>query len=352
MKKPISMIIAAAITLSCFCSCGNSESASDKQETTTTKQTTEEWTLTAPTKASTSETTTTKKTTTTTTTKKTTTTTTTTTKKTMTTTAKPAEKPVPAVIKEMLEKTDPSYGGQPGGPAAAFMTYYGYLGHEGTQQDEMWFQDMDGDGIPELVVGGYSVGGIPGMGQGQVHCFEIQNYNTHLGGTVHLRPDYDNKSKHGHNAFVMQAYKDKDGSLIFVHTQFHAASYAPEQDPRFAGTFIMYEYSFNTRSPDDNKKEIMTFTYNPKQSSVEDAFSFSTPSNGRSNAAQGKALYNSYFAGKTPLKANIKPINYQQYMYNMTQEQRKKALMDSYYSFSYTVDTSIQPYAKSIFDRI
>ncbi len=318
--KALSFITAIIISLTCFSSCSSSETDNVSMQTTTCKET--------PVTTITEETTT------------------------ASTIAKPAERPVPDKIKKMLEYTEPDYRGQPGGPAAAFMTYYGYRGHEGAMQDEMWFQDMDGDNIPDLVVGGYSVGGIPEMGQGQVHCFEIQNYNSHMGGTVHLRPDYDNKSKHGHNAFVMQAYKDKDGSLIFVHTQFHAASYAPEQDPRFAGTFIMYQYSFNTVSPDTNKKEIMAFTYDPKQSSADDAFTFISPSNGRLNAAQGKALYNSYFAGKTPLKANIKPINYQQYMYSMTQQQRKKALMDSYYSFSYTVDTSIQPYAKTIFDKI
>lgn len=352
-KRIISMIFTVSLCLSCFSSCGNENSENTSQYTTSidasVEQTKDEDTntssMSAPKEQTTTESTT-KKTT------ATTTTTTTTTTKATTKATKPAKRPVPDIIKKMLETTDPSYGGQAGGPAAGFMTYYGYLGHEGTQQDEMWFQDMDGDGVPELVVGGYSVGGIPEMGQGQVHCYEVQNYKNNKSTIIHLRPDYDNKTKHGHNAFLMQAYKDKSGSLVFLHTQFNAFSYAPEMDPRFAGTFKMYQYSFKDSDPDKNKKEILSFSYDPSQSSVNDAFSFYSPSDQRLTVSQGKAIYNNYYSGKTPLRANIKPINYQNYMYNMTQEQRKQALMDSYYSCSYTVDTSIQPYAKSIFDKI
>ena len=267
------------------------------------------------------------------------------------TTKKPEEKPVPDKIKEMLEYTDPDYRGQPGGPAAAFMTYYGYRGHEGTMQDEMWFQDMDGDNIPDLVVGGYSaiVDGI----QGRVHCFEIQLSKGNGGGTIHLLLDYSSKGKHGHEAFKMQAYKDNNGSLLFTHTDFYAyTSPDPQRDPNYAGAFTIYEYSFANRKGEEDKKQILYYTYDPKLGSGEDAFSCSDSNGSRITAANAKKLFNNYYASKTPLKANIKTINYQNYMNNMSQEQRKQALMDSYYAFSYTENKSIAPYGKEVFDKM
>lgn len=267
------------------------------------------------------------------------------------TTKKPEEKPVPDKIKEMLEYTEPDYRGQPGGPAAAFMTYYGYRGHEGTMQDEMWFQDMDGDNIPDLVVGGYSaiVDGI----QGRTHCFQIQLSKGNGGGTIHLLLDYSSKDKHGHDAFMMQAYKDNNGSLLFTHTDFYAyTSPNPESDPKYAGAFTIFEYSFAKELPEDNKKKILYYTYNPKLGSGEDAFSCSDSNGSRITAANAKKLFNNYYASKTPLKANIKKINYQNYMNNMSQEQRKQALMDSYYAFSYTQDKTIKPYGKEVFDKM
>lgn len=261
------------------------------------------------------------------------------------------EQPVPDIIKSMLETTDPSYSGQPGGPAAAFMTYYGYLGHEGTMQDEMWFQDMNGDGKPDLVVGGYSVGGIPGMGQGQVHCFNVQ-INGGSACTIHLRPDYQNKSKHGHDAFVLQGYKDKNGNITFTHTQFYAYTSGDHPDPRYAGSFTWYEYNFKSNNPENDKRQLMLYYYDTRNGKGANAFTCYSASNQLISASQAKKIYNNYYNSKTPLKANIKTINYQDYMYNMTQEQRKKALMDSYYSFYYSEDTSIKPFAKEIFDLI
>ena len=261
------------------------------------------------------------------------------------------EKPVPDIIKKMLETTDPDYKGQPGGPAAAFMTYYGYRGHEGTQQDVMWFQDMDGDNVPDLVVGGYSTA-VDGI-QGRVHCFEIQLSNGNGGDIVHLLLDNSSKSKHGHEAFMMQAYKDKNGSLMFTHTQFYAyTSPDPQRDPNYAGAFTIYEYSFANRKGDKDKKQILYYTYDPRNGSSESAFSCTDGSGKKITASAAKQLYNSYYSSKTPLAANVKTINYQKYMREMTQQQRKQALMDSYYAFSYNEDKTIRPYGKEVFDKM
>lgn len=267
------------------------------------------------------------------------------------TTKKPEEKPVPDIINKMLETTDPDYKGQPGGPAAAFMTYYGYRGHEGTQQDVMWFQDMDGDNVPDLVVGGYSVA-VDGI-QGSAHCFEIQLSNGNGGDIVHLLLDNSSKSKHGHEAFMMQAYKDKNGSLMFTHTQFYAyTSPDPQRDPDYAGAFTIYEYSFANRKGDKDKKQILYYTYDPRNGSSESAFSCTDGSGKKITASAAKQLYNSYYSSKTPLAANVKTINYQKYMREMTQQQRKQVLMDSYYAFSYTENKSIAPYGKEVFDKM
>lgn len=317
--KALSLITAIIISLTCFSSCSSSESDNASQQITAHKET--------PMTTITEETTT------------------------AITTAKPADRPVPDKIKEMLEYTEPDYRGQPGGPAAAFMTYYGYRGHEGAMQDEMWFQDMDGDNIPDLVVGGYSaiVDGI----QGRVHCFEIQLSKGNGGGIIHLLVDYSSKDKHGHDAFKMQAYKDNNGSLLFTHTDFYAyTSPDPERDPKYAGAFTIFEYSFAKELPEKNKKKILYYTHNPKLGSGEDAFSCSDGNGSRITAANAKKLFNNYYASKTPLKANIKTINYQNYMNNMSQEQRKQALMDSYYAFSYTQDKTIKPYGKEVFDKM
>lgn len=267
------------------------------------------------------------------------------------TTQKPEEKPVPDKIKEMLEYTEPDYGGQPGGPAAAFMTYYGYRGHEGTQQDVMWFQDMDGDNVPDLVVGGYSVV-VDGI-QGSAHCFEIQLSKGNGGGIVHLLLDNSTKSKHGHEAFMMQAYKDKNGALMFTHTQFYAyTSPDSQRDPNYAGAFTIYEYSFAGGKGDSDKKQILYYTYDPRQGTSENAFSCTDGNGKRITASAAKQMFNSYYSSKTPLRANVKTINYQKYMREMTQEQRKQALMDSYYAFSYTDNKRIAPYGKEVFDKM
>ena len=354
-KKIISLLTAVIIASSVLCSCGSDKESTETHDTTTTTiaTTTEETSLRLPPKVTVSEFSLKKEKTQS---EATSTTKLKTTKKTETTTTKKpeektAEKPVPDIINKMLETTDPDYKGQPGGPAAAFMTYYGYRGHEGTQQDVMWFQDMDGDNVPDLVVGGYSTA-VDGI-QGRVHCFEIQLSNGNGGDIVHLLLDNSSKSKHGHEAFMMQAYKDKNGTLMFTHTQFYAyTSGDPDMDMNYAGTFTIYEYSFAGGKGDSDKKQILYYTYDPRNGSSESAFSCTDGSEKKITASAAKQLYNSYYSSKTPLAANVKTINYQKYMREMTQQQRKQVLMDSYYAFSYTEKKSIAPYGKEVFDKM
>lgn len=147
-KRLVSSIIAAILSLSCFCSCGNDKPQNDQQEMTTTKTTTEESSFTAPTvphvpelklksELIPTETTTTQKRTTTTTTKKTTTISKTTTraKKKKSKTAK-VKKPVDdKVYAGYAEIINTAESRKPGVFAICYFVY-----------------DYDKDGIEELVL--------------------------------------------------------------------------------------------------------------------------------------------------------------------------------------------------------
>ena len=207
--------------------------------------------------------------------------------------------------------------------------------------DEMWFQDMDGDGKPDLVIGG-SKTTVDYIQSASLRCYDVQLSSGNGGGIIIVFPDYSHMEQYGHASFAMQAYKDRNGSLMFTHTKFYAStSPDPGRDPRFAGAFDIFEYSFTKGDPEDNKKKKLYYTYDPRQGSGEDAFYCSDGNDNKITAANAKKQFNNYYASKTPLRANIKTINYQSYMNNMTQQQRKQALMDSYYAFSYNEDKTI-----------
>lgn len=349
-KKIISLLTAVIIASSVLCSCGSDKESTETHDTTTTTiaTTTEETSLRLPPKVTVSEFSLKKENTQS---EATSTTKLKTTKKTETTTTKKpeeklAEKPVPNIITRILKTTSP----EGAGPAANLALDEHLLSNEDNKHDEMWFQDMDGDEVPDFIIGG-SLTSLDYI-QGAVRCYDIQLSSGNGGEIVILMPDYAHKQKYGHKSFMMQAYKDKNGTLMFTHTQFHAyTSGDPDMDMNYAGAFTIYEYSFANGKGETDKKQILYYTYDPRQGSSENAFSCTDGSGKKITASAAKQMYNNYYSSKTPLKANVKTINYQKYM-NMTQKQRKQALMDSYYAFSYTENKRIAPYGKEAFDKM
>ena len=360
-KKIISLLTAVIIASSILCSCGSDKQSTEAQDTTTTTiaTTTEETSLRLPPKVTVSEfslkkentqseTTSTTKLKTTKKTESTTITTTTKAKsseKQTTTTAKPTERPVPAIVKSILVETSNSNGFDKN-----FMYYCKEYGFSGESEDVMWFQDIDGDRKPDLVLGGHTAV-TPKTGQGRSNCYCLYLSSGQGSDYLEFKPDYAHRNKYGHNAFVLQAYTDKNGELMFTQTQFHAYTSSENSNPKYAGTFGMYEYDFKNGKSEKDKKLLLFYGYEPKSSSGQGYFSCHDGNDNSLTAAQAKKFYKNYYSDKTPLKANVKTIKYSDYL-KMTKKQRQKALTESYYAFSYTVDKSIKPYAKEVFDNI
>lgn len=344
VKKIVSAFAAVILTVGCLSSC--SEKVDSMKESESSNYSESSLIINSEVPETNNEmTTTTRKTSaaTSTTTKETTTTTTT--PKATTTTAKPAEKPVPAIIKSLLVEFNNSLGFD-----RSFMAYSREYGFNGDAQDEMWFQDIDGDNKPDLVLGGHAAV-TPKTGQGQSHCFCLYLSSGVKSDYLEFKPDYDHKGKYGHNAFVLQAYKGTDGKVFFTQTQFHAYTSGEHPDPRYAGTFGLFKYDFNNGKTEADKVEMLHYSYDTRQGSGLNAFSFSNGNGQEYTPQQAKKIYNNLYNGAAPLRANIKAINYKQFL-KLDHNQRQKALMDSYYAFSYSADKSIKPYANELFNKI
>ena len=89
------------------------------------------------------------------------------------------EKPVPDIIKNTLEKTD---------PAAALKNNEHIEYYDNASGEEMWFQDMDGDGKPDLVVGGSRIT-VDYIQSANLRCYDVQLSSGNGGGIIIVFPD-------------------------------------------------------------------------------------------------------------------------------------------------------------------
>lgn len=252
----------------------------------------------------------------------------------------------PEFVEEILnwsEEYEPMDGGA--GWLDIYEMYKGYMGHNYAEKDEMWFQDLTGDGEPELIIGGYGLM----IGQGERKCFNVYEKDN---GAIALGEDLytlwsSNRSDYGHDAFSFTPYKDSNGKIILADGQFHA--YTGTDLPNDAGAYYLNEFSFDKNK--ENKistNTILSINYQSKGS-----YSSFNIGNNHIDASSVEIInkYNNYFADKTPLKASVKTIKKLNYL-KMTQEERKKALTESYYAFKYTEDKSIKPPLKDMIDSI
>lgn len=240
------------------------------------------------------------------------------------------ESKTPKFVKEIVSWTAER---EPGGGDTwidTFEMYESYRDKYGFNQNEMWFQDIDGDGTPELIIGGYGMC----INDPEEHFFSVYNEN----GLVEygLTTMWTNHHDYGHKAFTLHAYKDSSGNLSFADGELF--EYTNSDHPNGDGAYGLYTYTFGNSDNWTKAEEKFYFIKNSENGGNEyDSFKVNDSS---VDAENFKSSFNSYFSGKTPLKANVKTILLNDYK-NMTQPEREQVLTESYNAFSYEEDSTI-----------
>lgn len=240
------------------------------------------------------------------------------------------EAKTPELVKEIVSWTADKEPGAGDTWIDTFEMYESYRDKYGFEQNEMWFQDLDGDGTPELIVGGYGMR----VNEPEQHFFAVYNKS----GSVEdgLTTLWTSRRDYGHKAFTLQAYKDSSGNLSFADGELY--EYTSSDQPNGDGAYSLYTFTFGNSGSWTKSEEKFYFTKSSDNGSeVYNSFKVSGSS---VDAGKFKSSFNSYFSGKTPLKANVKTILLTDYK-SMTQAEREQALTESYNAFSYKEDSSI-----------
>ncbi len=240
------------------------------------------------------------------------------------------EAKTPELVKEIVSWTADKEPGAGDTWIDTFEMYESYRDKYGFEQNEMWFQDLDGDGTPELIVGGYGMR----VNEPEQHFFAVYNKS----GSVEdgLTTLWTSRRDYGHKAFTLQAYKDSSGNLSFADGELY--EYTSSDQPNGDGAYGLYTFTFGNSGSWTKSEEKFYFTKSSDNGSeVYNSFKVSGSS---VDAGKFKSSFNSYFSGKTPLKANVKTILLTDYK-SMTQAEREQALTESYNAFSYKEDSSI-----------
>ena len=240
------------------------------------------------------------------------------------------EAKTPELVKEIVSWTADKEPGAGDTWIDTFEMYESYRDKYGFEQNEMWFQDLDGDGTPELIVGGYGMR----VNEPEQHFFAVYNKS----GSVEdgLTTLWTSRRDYGHKAFTLQAYKDSSGNLSFADGELY--EYTSSDQPNGDGAYSLYTFTFGNSGSWTKSEEKFYFTKSSDNGSeVYNSFKVSGSS---VDAGKFKSSFNSYFSGKTPLKANVKTILLTDYK-SMTQSEREQALTESYNAFSYKEDSSI-----------
>lgn len=240
------------------------------------------------------------------------------------------EAKTPELVKKIVSWTADKEPGAGDTWIDTFEMYESYRDKYGFEQNEMWFQDLDGDGTPELIVGGYGMR----VNEPEQHFFAVYNKS----GSVEdgLTTLWTSRRDYGHKAFTLQAYKDSSGNLSFADGELY--EYTSPGQSSGDGAYGLYTFTFGNSGSWTKSEEKFYFTKSSDNGSeVYNSFKVSGSS---VDAGKFKSSFNSYFSGKTPLKANVKTILLTDYK-SMTQAEREQALTESYNAFSYKEDSSI-----------
>lgn len=221
--------------------------------------------------------------------------------------------------------------------------------------NECWFQDIDMDGTPEFIAGG-NVQGAHGA-----RCFYIyylENHelkpmenankpNSYKSNEIDFwPPNSAGNSVDGQAGFSCQLYKDNNIDR-------YKYIYADEDGVAAENYQILNE--IYTTELNDNKStfsilNVMTITEEYKNNNVE--YSYDVGIGNSTNAADREGilgLYDEYFKNLTAYKTTVHAIpcskisaDQQGYYDTMSREDKKQALIDSYYAWSYKENPSAE----------
>lgn len=223
--------------------------------------------------------------------------------------------------------------------------------------NECWFQDLDMDGTPEFIVGGMGLGLSEAISQ-VYHIYKYSNgelKQIQVNNNKFLEVTWDGKSpNYGSAGFelIQQFINNKTNSIVLTeehkynYTSGPAGGVISFSDYKISGTQLKSDSNYIVYCSVDGNGEI---TGNYRVHTQED----------ETDEKSFIKTYDDFFADLTPYKTTIKavpcsdesidmPNNYDQ----MTDEEKKQALLDSYNAWSYEVDIDAELPLESYIDKL
>lgn len=226
--------------------------------------------------------------------------------------------------------------------------------------NECWFQDLDMDGTPEFIVGGMGIyfSDFPS------HVYHIYKYDNGALKRVEVNDDTannnqylmvmwgDNELNSGCDAFeLLQTFKNESTGK-YLHTIKSKHNYSDSSGA--AISFSAYNMS-GTKFKSDGDIVYCSIDGN---GSIDGSYRVHTQ-NDETDENTFISTYDNYFADLTPYKTTIKaipcsdesidmPNNYDQ----MTADEKKQALLDSYNAWSFEVDTNAELPLESYINKL
>lgn len=226
--------------------------------------------------------------------------------------------------------------------------------------NECWFQDLDMDGTPEFIVGGMGIyfSDFPS------HVYHIYKYDNGALKRVEVNDDTannnqylmvmwgDNELNSGCDAFeLLQTFKNESTGK-YLHTIKSKHNYSDS-----SGAAISFS-AYNMSGTEFKSDGDIVYCSIDGNGSIDGSYRVHTQ-NDETDENTFISTYDNYFADLTPYKTTIKaipcsdesidmPNNYDQ----MTADEKKQALLDSYNAWSFEVDTNAELPLESYINKL